>query len=157
MIVDHSTEEKSDPESWTHNIMAKEKLFKALPDILGQSNMQQRRHFVPIKITGLASPHLLERMTEIIEKKFTDVHQDTYQHTEDIFSSLLSAELDLFQRSFDNLSKVCELGIKAGVGVLLDAEESNRQPAIDLIAMMLMEKHNKSFPHVYNTFQMYLR
>jgi len=154
IIVDHSTEEKTDTASWANNIRSKAKLFQALPDILGRS---QERHFVPIKITGLASPHLLEKMSRILTEKFTDSYEDTYDHAEEVLNYLTAEELALYRNSFENLSQVCEMGIEAGVGVLLDAEETNRQPAIDLIAMNLMKKHNRVCPNIYNTFQMYLR
>ena len=49
----------------------------------------------------------------------------------------------------------CAAAKKIGVKMLIDAEESWIQPAIDEIAESLMEKYNKKTPVIYTTLQMY--
>ena len=49
----------------------------------------------------------------------------------------------------------CEAAKQIGVKMLIDAEESWIQPAIDEIAESLMEKYNKKTPVIYTTLQMY--
>ena len=49
----------------------------------------------------------------------------------------------------------CAAAKKIGVKMLIDAEESWIQPAIDEIAESLMEKYNKMTPVIYTTLQMY--
>lgn len=48
---------------------------------------------------------------------------------------------------------------RRGVAVLLDAEQSDRQPALDLLFRLLALTHNRSdqAPVLYNTYQCYLR
>ena len=49
----------------------------------------------------------------------------------------------------------CAAAKQIGVKMLIDAEESWIQPAIDEIAESLMEKYNKKTPVIYTTLQMY--
>jgi proline dehydrogenase len=43
------------------------------------------------------------------------------------------------------------------VPVLIDAEQSYYQKAIDWLALSLSKRFNKEFPIVYNTYQLYLK
>jgi len=66
-----------------------------------------------------------------------------------------------------NIERVCEAAKKNGLSILLDAEQSHRQPAIDFISRILMarcggEEKTKISQHshrplIYNTYQMYLK
>mmetsp|Transcript_29377 Transcript_29377/g.57234 ORF Transcript_29377/g.57234 Transcript_29377/m.57234 type:complete len:367 (+) Transcript_29377:2-1102(+) len=151
IIVDHSTEEKETPDAWASNLTAKDRLFKSIAKVLGTSTVG----FVPIKITALASPHLLEKMTASITSKADWEHSQV-----DPLPSLSPDEKDLADAALHNLNAICEMAKDAGISVLLDAEQSNRQPAIEYLANRVMAQHNTcagSPPVVYNTFQMYLK
>lgn len=50
---------------------------------------------------------------------------------------------------------ICKACYEAGIPVLIDAEHSWIQDAIDDIARELMERYNKEKPIVYNTYQLY--
>ncbi|KAK7688068.1 hypothetical protein QCA50_008438 [Cerrena zonata] len=69
---------------------------------------------------------------------------------------------------YDDMARVCARGQERGIRVVIDAEYSWYQPAVDAIALGLMRKFNelpsgdsdseRTFqPLVYNTFQAYLR
>jgi proline dehydrogenase len=60
--------------------------------------------------------------------------------------------LQLYQR----LGRICKAASENSVRVLIDAEESCFQPAIDEIANRLSEIYNKEQPIIHNTYQMYL-
>ncbi|KAL0089917.1 FAD-linked oxidoreductase-like protein [Phycomyces blakesleeanus] len=77
---------------------------------------------------------------------------------------LLDAEeLEAYDRMIARLERVCSLGQELKTGIMVDAEQSYFQEAIDYIAMNLQEKYNKrtlednSGPVVFNTYQMYTK
>ena len=69
--------------------------------------------------------------------------------------SLDEKEKELFDKSLDRFDKICHLAYKKDVRVLVDAEESWIQDAIDEIVLSMMMKYNKEKTIVYNTSQMY--
>jgi len=69
--------------------------------------------------------------------------------------SLNEKEKLLYDKSLDRFDKICHLAFKKDVRVLVDAEESWIQDAIDEIVLIMMMKYNKKKAIVYNTSQMY--
>ena len=69
--------------------------------------------------------------------------------------SLTEAEQAEYQRMLDRTDRICKACHQAGVKVLVDAEHSWIQDAIDDIAREMMEKYNMEKPIVYNTYQLY--
>ena len=69
--------------------------------------------------------------------------------------SLNEKEKLLYDKSLDRFDKICHLAFKKDVRVLIDAEESWIQDAIDEIVLSMMMKYNKQKAIVYNTSQMY--
>ena len=69
--------------------------------------------------------------------------------------SLNEKEKLLYDKSLDRFDKICHLAFKMDVRVLVDAEESWIQDAIDEIVLSMMMKYNKEKAIVYNTSQMY--
>ena len=69
--------------------------------------------------------------------------------------SLNEKEKILFDKSLDRFNKICLLAHKKDVKVLVDAEESWIQDAIDEIVLSMMIKYNKKKAIVLNTSQMY--
>ncbi|MFN4233926.1 MAG: proline dehydrogenase family protein [Bacteroidia bacterium] len=60
-----------------------------------------------------------------------------------------------FERAKKRIEKICAHGFEHGIPVLIDAEESWIQDAIDSIVEEMMQKFNKEKAIVYNTLQMY--
>ena len=58
------------------------------------------------------------------------------------------------QKRADSLAK---LASDLGVRLMIDAEHSYFQPAIDNITTGLARKYNKNYPVIFNTYQMYLK
>ncbi len=69
--------------------------------------------------------------------------------------SLDKQEKMLFEKSLDRFNKICLLAHEKNVRVLVDAEESWIQNAIDEIVLSMMMKYNKEKAIVFNTSQMY--
>ena len=69
--------------------------------------------------------------------------------------SLDKQEKMLFEKSLDRFDKICLLAHEKNVRVLVDAEESWIQNAIDEIVLSMMMKYNKEKAIIFNTSQMY--
>lgn len=90
---------------------------------------------VSCKVTGLASNGLLEKMSE--GKSLSDSEQKSYE------------------KALKRLNTICEEAHKLKVALFIDAEESWIQQAIDDMTDIMMERYNKEYVTVYNTYQMY--
>lgn len=68
----------------------------------------------------------------------------------------LSAEEEAaWERGRRRVERICEAGHAAGVPVLVDAEESWYQDALDALVAEMMERFNRERAIVYNTVQLY--
>lgn len=93
--------------------------------------------FVAVKLTALASPLLWERRS-----------------AGEPLSLPLQAEEEAFKQRFDRL---LEAAAQAQVPLMVDAEESWLQPAIDATVEAAMQRYNTQTVLVYTTVQMYRR
>lgn len=73
-----------------------------------------------------------------------------------LLPSLTSKELHDFQQFKDRLNLIVEQAKMLNVRVLVDAEQSYMQMAIDHVVRDLQREHNQHHPLVYNTYQCYL-
>ena len=90
---------------------------------------------VSCKITGLAQNDLL---ANISAKK-----------------ELSEKETQQYQQALNRLDAICKEAYQLKVALFIDAEESWIQSAIDDMTDVMMERYNKEYITVYNTFQMY--
>jgi proline dehydrogenase len=103
--------------------------------IVEKAKQSKEVPFGVFKPTGLASVELLEK----IQRK-----------------QPLNAEEDkAFERVRNRFKAICERGHRYGVPILVDAEDSWYQDAIDSLTYEMMELYNKEKVIVYNTFQLY--
>ena len=65
------------------------------------------------------------------------------------------AETEEWNKVVSRFDKVCKTSYDSDVAVLIDAEESWMQDAVDNLVEVMMQKYNKSKPIVFNTLQMY--
>ena len=163
VIVDHSKEEAED--EWKFNLDEKIALLGNL-----RSSLDDAVAFVPVKVTSLADPTMLERVTEVLQMQQQEPQQD--EHDEalgelDVVRSrelalarpgpesaeaLLAAHLDdetrrLLERAETSLAQLAEAAVAARLALLLDAEQSHRQPAIDYLSLRLMRRFNGGGAH----------
>lgn len=66
-----------------------------------------------------------------------------------------STEKSAYKRLLERIDEICNTASQKNVSVLVDAEESWIQDAIDHIVDLMMERYNKDRVVVYNTYQMY--
>ncbi|MGE0076799.1 MAG: proline dehydrogenase family protein [Bacteroidales bacterium] len=70
--------------------------------------------------------------------------------------ALLNSKDDaLFSEFKERFNTLCQLAYKGNMPIIIEAEESWYQPAIDDLAEEMMEKYNKEKAIVYRCFQMY--
>jgi proline dehydrogenase len=93
--------------------------------------------FCVFKVTGLARFGLLEKVSSGKE--------------------LEAKETAEFEHVRKRVYSICTAAHAAGVPILMDAEESWIQKAIDDLANEMMGTFNQEKPIVYNTFQLYLK
>lgn len=147
-IVDWSIEEDENEASWDVNAQRKVEVLHKASAALGHNAA-----FVPIKLTALVSPSLLERITR--------AEQDAPgpdAAVGDPSAGLSADDARLVEEALARLAKICEAARDCGVPVLCDAEQSARQPAVHLLARQLQRRFNAGGAVVvYDTLQMYLQ
>uniref|UniRef100_A0A061SK57 Proline dehydrogenase n=1 Tax=Tetraselmis sp. GSL018 TaxID=582737 RepID=A0A061SK57_9CHLO len=94
---------------------------------------------VAMKVTSLGNPFLLERMSAVPRDELT------------------AEERSLVERLEERMNLLGQCAQNAGVRLLVDAEQSYFQPAIDELALMMMKNWNKEESVVFNTYQCYLK
>lgn len=68
---------------------------------------------------------------------------------------LTAAEAEAYARVKQRVERICEACYNAGINVLIDAEHSWIQQAVDDLARDMMRKYNRQAPVIYNTYQLY--
>lgn len=69
--------------------------------------------------------------------------------------ALSSAEQAEWERVVARMETLCAAAHRADAPVLVDAEESWLQPAVDALVERMMERYNATRPLIYNTVQLY--
>ena len=127
-ILDYSVEGK-----------ASEKDFKKTMEqtiaVLNFAHKNKNIPFAVFKITGLARFQLLEKIN-LDEELSTDEQQE-------------------YDRVIHRINKICKKAHQYKIPIMIDAEESWIQDAIDSIVEAMMITYNKEEVIIYNTIQMY--
>jgi proline dehydrogenase len=120
--------------------------------VLSFSATRKNIPFISIKVTGLASSLLLEKLNVSIGKTSTDKLETALPIA---IAALNQDDQNSWNRLLIRTGKICSHASTLGVGVMIDAEESWIQDPIDYISYLMMEKFNKEKIVVYNTIQLY--
>ncbi|KAI3462831.1 hypothetical protein Pfo_019494 [Paulownia fortunei] len=129
--------------------------------------------FVAVKITAICPPSLLNRVSDLLRWEYKDnsLHLPWKLETFPIFadSSALyhtpkrpepltrEEERDL-ELAYHRLIKICESSLEANVPLVIDAEDTSIQPAIDYFTYSAAIKyHGDDSPLIFNTIQAYLK
>ncbi len=127
-ILDLSVEGKGDEASFEATT---EEIYQTLVESAKTDYMP----FGVFKVTGLGDYRILEK----IQAK----------------QALSTAEQEAFARLKGRVDRLCKTASDLGLKILVDAEESWFQDAIDDLAYAAMAKYNQERCVVYNTYQMY--
>ncbi|MBK8227708.1 MAG: proline dehydrogenase family protein [Flavobacteriales bacterium] len=127
-ILDYSVEGQEDDDSLDHTC----------DEILLTIAAAKQRTDIPFsvfKVTGLSPTALLEKISRNDALSADDAHE--------------------WQLVQGRVERICQAAHDAGIPVLIDAEDSWYQPAIDALATRMMERFNKESAIVFNTIQLY--
>lgn len=145
VILDYGVEGKEGEENYDH---ARDEFIRVINFAATQPNIP----FMSIKVTGMARFSLLEKLDRLM-------HEQESRNLTECYSKALmllgSEELNEWHRVQARVQDISEAAQKAGVGFLVDAEESWIQDPIDALTIKLMEKYNHEKVIVYNTIQLY--
>jgi proline dehydrogenase len=152
-ILDFSSEELELEEMLDKNMENKVAMIEGIHRLFPQKNVRS----IPLKCTSLINPFLLERITEAINRRQQQGLMPS-DNTDDILRDLSDAEREKFQTAIARFCTICDKAVDAGISILLDAEQSNRQPAIEVLARILSRRYNTPGRGavIYNTYQAYL-
>ena len=127
-ILDYSVEGKDSEKDFN----------RTMKQTLASLDFAKKNNHIPFavfKLTGVARFELLEKIN--YGKKLTEIEQQEYD------------------RALHRISKICKKAHQFNIPVMIDAEESWIQDAIDGIVEDMMRVYNKESAIVYNTLQMY--
>ncbi len=128
-ILDYSVEGEKEEKIFNHTAQ------QILKSINKAVEMPDAIPFCVFKITGLARFSLLEK---IANKE-----------------KLLVFEEHEWQNALNRIDLICKTGVEFHQSVMIDAEESWIQDAIDSVAIDMMKKYNKQQPIVFSSYQLY--
>jgi len=134
VILDYGVEAKEGDASFD---AVTEQFIAAIEFAATQDNVP----FVSVKLTGLSSMHLLERLNDAPRLR-SGIHDS---ESDDIAWNKLK----------ERMYAICDVAATHGIGILIDAEETWIQDPIDRLAIELMGVYNKEKVIVYNTYQLY--
>lgn len=127
-ILDYSAE-------GVHSESGFENTTQELLRILDYAKDHPHIPFGVFKVSGLAPPELLEKVSQQ--------------------SALTLAESSAWERVQERVVSICQRAYRTGTPVLIDAEETWLQPAIDKLVETMMQQYNRERVVVYHTLQMY--
>lgn len=131
--------------------------------------------FVVVKVTAICPPRLLKRVSDLLRWEYKDkslklpwkletlpVLSDSspFYHTLKRPEPLTPEEEHDLELAYERMSKICERSYEANLPLLIDAEDTAIQPAIDYFTYSAALKYRTSIdeePLIYNTIQAYLK
>jgi proline dehydrogenase len=126
--------------------LARDEFVKVVEYAATQPNIP----FISIKITGIASFVLLDKMNALMAGE-----GDQMQRYHFALSQLDAASLTAWNNVVERVQAICSIAATHKVGVLVDAEESWIQEPVDAVTTSMMQQYNLKEPIVYNTIQLY--
>lgn len=115
--------------------------------------------FVPVKVTSVIHHGVLTAMASLLKEQQKSIWNST-DPLRDMQRDMDHNTIDKLTIGLDNLRLICDEAAKFNIAVLLDAEDSDLQPAIEMIyRIILLEYANQpsTRPTIFNTYQVYLK
>jgi proline dehydrogenase len=144
-ILDYGVEGKEGEASYDH---ACEEFIRVINFASTQSNIP----FMSVKVTGIARFGLLEKVDALMNSADATGLIVRYNAA---LEQLTQEEMKEWQKICNRIKMICEAASKAGVGFLVDAEETWIQDPVDALTMLMMDEYNRSRLVIYNTIQLY--
>ncbi|MFN6373905.1 MAG: proline dehydrogenase family protein [Chitinophagia bacterium] len=121
-------------------------------EVIEFASKEKNIPYISIKISGLTSTELLSKLDHTIQRGLKSNSSLTF---EEQFAKLTQIDKAEWQKLIERTSSICLAASKHEIGVMVDAEESWFQDAIDQITYMMMREFNSGKAVVYNTIQLY--
>lgn len=145
VILDYGVEGMEGEDSYDH---ARDEFIRVINFAATQPNIP----FMSVKVTGIARFSLLEKLDTLMHASDADSLIKRYNAA---LQQLPAAEQQEWQRVVERFRAICEVARQAGVGFLVDAEETWIQDPVDALTMLMMDVYNKEHLVLYNTVQLY--
>lgn len=129
--------------------------------------------FVILKITAICTMGLLKRVSDLLRWEYNNksctlpwklktlpifTDSSPFYHTQSKPEPLTQAELDLLYQTHEKIQILCEKCTENNIPLLIDAEDTTVQPAIDYFTYSATVNYNKQGnPIVFGTMQTYLK
>lgn len=147
VILDYGVEGGEQDENHADKTM--HEFIKVIQYAATQSNIP----FISIKITGLTSFELLEKLDITIQSSST--YANTIPNITKCIEHLSTPDQLKWQNLKKRFDRICQVAKETGIGIMVDAEESWIQDPIDYLTEEAMSTYNKNICLVYNTVQLY--
>lgn len=145
VILDYGVEGKAGEEAYDH---ARDEFIRVIRFAATQPNIP----FMSVKVTGFARFGLLERLDSLMHEAPEDTLIKKYNRA---LMKLSAPEVNEWNRVQERFRKIGEAAASAGIGFLVDAEETWIQDPVDALTMLMMDEFNKEKLVIYNTAQLY--
>ncbi|RPD44777.1 proline dehydrogenase family protein [Paracnuella aquatica] len=145
VILDYGVEGKEGEASYDH---ARDEFIRVIQFAASQPNIP----FMSVKVTGMGRFGLLEKLDDAMHASGAESLVKRYHAG---LQALTASEQQEWSRVADRFWSICEAAKTAGVGFLVDAEETWIQDPVDALTMLMMAEYNKEALVVYNTVQLY--
>lgn len=145
-ILDYGIEGGEYPDE-QHEI-ATETFIKVIKHAASRKNTP----FISIKVTGLVSLSLLENLNISIGNGYDG---NIFDHMQSALHASDHKTKTQWNNLIERISKICDTASAAGIGVMIDAEETWLQDPIDYLVLLMMQKYNSKKPVIFNTIQLY--
>eukprot|EP01098_Paradermamoeba_levis_P001264 TRINITY_DN1141_c0_g1_i4.p1 TRINITY_DN1141_c0_g1~~TRINITY_DN1141_c0_g1_i4.p1 ORF type:complete len:346 (-),score=102.07 TRINITY_DN1141_c0_g1_i4:176-1213(-) len=164
-ILDFSVEDALDEEACDRNAAA---IIEATKQSKGISGIS----FSCVKVSAICPGNLLTRVSSLLRAQNADpslrlpwkeetpgflIKPESSTTVAGAPEALSAGELESLGKLFSRMEQICQACSELDIPLLVDAEYTHQQPAIDYLTMAMTAKYNKKRPLVYNTYQMYLR
>lgn len=150
-IIDESCEEFHDDASFEAACRGKVVLLERIG-----RELNGKVSFVPLKCTSLLPPTSLEALTSyLVQENLEPPPRKSSMSYED-HVKLIERDAAL-AKGLNRLRTICSSARTHQISLLLDAEQTHRQPTIDVLYRILAYEFNHEAPVLYNTYQCYLQ
>ena len=145
VILDYGVEGGEDSEAEYDHAM--NEFIKVISYASSQPNVP----LMSIKVTGITRFGLLEKIDSLMHAGAGTLMKRYGQ----AISQLTESEKNEWQNAERRVLEICRVAKEGKVGVLVDAEETWIQDAVDALTMIMMDANNKEEVSIYNTIQLY--
>lgn len=145
VILDYGVEGMEGEDSYDH---ARDEFIRVINFAATQPNIP----FMSVKVTGFARFALLEHLDAAMHASGAETLVKRYHAA---LQTLPATEQQEWERVVARFRTICEAAQQAGVGFLVDAEETWIQDPVDALTMVMMDVYNRERLVVYNTIQLY--